>query len=313
MRPVSKEEIEKAREKGWGNSEFAKATAVVELDPSEDFLAAFTSILERRLPKTSPQELLGTRWVDAEGILIGGEIIHADHLASDLQGFLRDIHASLRRAVRTVCVATAWRLALPGPRDPVAFGLAYWSLDGERWEIWPTGETRATFGGYLQTELPSESQSDIQELLDSDRREPLAHALWREAVAQQKANPRSAILIGVAALEVGLKQFAATHIPDADWLLREAPTPPVVKMLSTFLPSLPSLDGGRQFERPSTATLRIVGEAVELRNSIAHKGVKDDPPDLLVAEVLAVVHGLLWGFDLATGVEWAKDYVPNDG
>ncbi len=310
LRPVSEDEIKKAREKGWGNSEFAKATAEVELNPPEGFLAAFTSIAQRRLPESSPREMLGTRWVDAEGNLLGGEIIHADHLAEDLRAFLGDVHNSLRRAVRAVCDATAWRLALTGPRDPVAFGLAYWSLDGESWEIWPTGETRLIVsGGLAESELHSERRSEIQELLDVGRREPLAHALWREAVAQQQASPRSAILIGVAALEVGLKQFAATHLPDADWLLREAPTPPIVKMLSKFLPSLPQLDKGMQFERPSRATLKTIGEAVALRNSIAHKGVENDPPDALVAEVLGAVRSLLWQFDLATGIEWAEEYL----
>jgi hypothetical protein len=311
VRPPSKDEIERARKKGRTEPEYAEVAAQIELDPP-NFLDAFASIAKRRLPEGSPRELLGTRWVDAEGNLLGGEIIHADHLAGDLQAFLEDVQDSLCRAVRAVCDAASWRLALSRPRDPVAFGLAYWSVDGESWEIWPTGKTGLALSGYLHTELPSERQSYIQELLDTGRRQPLAHALWREAVAQQKSNPRSAILIGIAALEVGLKQFAATHIPDADWLLREAPTPPVVKMLSTFLPSLPPLQEETQFERPSKATLKTVGEAVALRNDIAHKGVEYDPPDATVAEVLSTVRGLLWRFDLATGVEWAEEYVDND-
>lgn len=313
LRPISEVEIARAEEKGLRAPEFAKGSATIKLDPTADHLEAFESISQRRLPESSPRELLGTRWVDEEGNLMGGEIVHADHLSADLRRWLENVQAGLHGAIRAVFDATAWRMALDGPRDPVSFGRAYWSLDGKQWEHFPTGQTSVVVSSVGQYQLHAARRSDIQALLDSGRTEPLAHALWREANAQSGSHPRSAVLIGVAALEVGLKQFAASRVPDADWLLREAPSPPVVKMLAKFLPDLPPIEeGGGQFRRPSKAILTIVEEGIELRNQIAHKGVEQDPSNATVTKILSTVRDLLWRFDLADGIDWAERYVEGD-
>jgi hypothetical protein len=309
LRPVSEEEIERARNRGRQSPEFARGSAEVQVDAPPAYYDSFVSIAQRRLPESSPRSLLGTGWVDNKGNLVGSEIIHADHLANDLQEYINGIHASLRRAIRAVFQATAWRMALDGPRDPVSFGAAHWSLDGKKWERLPTGATLLTLSDHGLFQLNAESTIDIQKPLDSGRRGPLAHALWREAAAQRGSNPRSAILIGIAALEVGLKQLASMRIPDADWLIKEAQSPPVVKMLARFLPDLPPLDDGTRFERPSKAILASVQKGVELRNDIAHKGVEKDPSESIVDEVLTTVRHLLWQFDVAMGIAWAEQFV----
>ena len=46
-------------------------------------------------------------------------------------------------------------------------------------------------------------------------------------------NPRSSLILGVAAAEVGFKQFASKTLPDTAWLL-EFPSPPLFDMLQKF-------------------------------------------------------------------------------
>lgn len=318
LRGPTKEEVEKSEViPGFGDARYVKGMATVEQnDVPAEVHAAFEAIAERRLPDSSARGLLGTRWVGEEGELKGREIVHADHLAEPVRKFIEGKRSLLRLAIREVFGATVWRMAVEAPRNPVSYGAAFWSLDGESWERFPTGTTSATFrndeGSYR---MHVERTDDIQALLDAGRSEPLAHSLWREASTQLRTNPRSAILIGIAALEVGVKQFAAARVPDADWLLKETQAPPIAKMLAHFLPQLdPVEDGGKRFERPDKATMRVIGEGVELRNVIAHKGLSSDPPSKQVETTLATVRDLLWQLDAATGLVWADRHrdMPDD-
>jgi hypothetical protein len=310
---VTDKEITEAAEREQDIEEDARAVAEITLDPPPDYLAAFVSIGERRLPDSSPPEKRGTRFVGKDGELLGGEIVHMDALTPDLQAFISDTRARLRRTIRIAFSAIAWRMAVTGHHDPVSFGRAFWSLDGEKWEMFPTSGIVGFATGQGIYRLHGERQEDIQTLINFGLREPLGHALWREASAQRGTNPRSAILIGVAALEVGVKQFAALRVPLANWLLKETQSPPVTKMLSRFLPDLPPLAKGKRFRRPSKAQRKIIQRAVDLRNDIAHQGVEHEQLKRTeVDEILATVRDLLWQLDVASGVKWAERYVESD-
>lgn len=155
------------------------------------------------------------------------------------------------------------------------------------------------------------NQPEIQQLLDAGLREPLAHALWHEASQQQDTSPRSAILIGIAALEVGIKHYAIKCVPDSAWLLEEAPAPPVHRMLTEFLPGLPPVAGGKGFEVPSKETLETIRKGVRVRNEVTHKGVTRLKPEI-VRSVLSSVRALLWQLDAGAGAEWAEQYADED-
>src|SRR5438270_11607402 len=87
-------------------------------------------------------------------------------------------------------------------------------------------------------EVSGEAAQELQALLDKRVSEPLAHALLREGWSQRRENPSSALLIGMAALEIGIKEYIAECVPDAAWLAENAPTPPIVNMLTDYLPTL---------------------------------------------------------------------------
>ena len=79
----------------------------------------------------------------------------------------------------------------------------------------------------------NEDAEFVQTKALTDTDEPLGHELLREAILNRKANPRSSLVLAVAAAEVGFKQFAARVFPDAAWIL-ELPTSPLTEMLAKF-------------------------------------------------------------------------------
>jgi hypothetical protein len=310
LRPPTQKEVERLASKQGVNRvrvEAARAEAIAEFDPSDKIAAAFKALDERRLPKDSPPRGAWPRdfdYISKDLQIESGYIAPASILSKSIQDFISQTRADLRQATRVVFENVRWRLSFHGPHDPVQFGIAYWSLDGERWEHLPT-TTYLSISDSLMPRIDSR-RGDIQELVDAETREPLAHTLWHEASQQRGTNPRSAILIGIAALEVGIKHYATLRIPDAKWLINEVQSPPIHRMLTEFLPKLPPLNG-KSFEAPNKLTLETIRKGVNIRNEVTHKGVKGLKSDT-VNEVLSTVRSLLWKLDAAGGVEWAEEY-----
>ncbi len=151
---------------------------------------------------------------------------------------------------------------------------------------------------------------EVRAWIASGLSQPLGHELFREARTIQNENPRSSLLIGMAAAEIGVKTFIGTLIPDAEWLAMNAPTPPLVTILREYLPTLPVK---RRFGNPPIepfvpkAMLEVLKKGVTLRNQATHAGHGIDPETL--REVLETVHDLLYLLDLYSGCEWAAERI----
>ena len=108
--------------------------------------------------------------------------------------------------------------------------------------------------------------------VEAGAEEPLARQLFREAWSQIGINPRSALVIGVSAAEIGLKRLISALIPETDWLMQEISTPPVGKVLRKFLPTLQvrakRVDGGPI--TPPRELIRQIEKAVQHRNDVVH-------------------------------------------
>jgi hypothetical protein len=91
--------------------------------------------------------------------------------------------------------------------------------------------------------------------------EPVAHELLREAEDNTGSNPRSALVLATAALEVGVKAYVAALIPDTRWLAFNAPSPPVALLLNRYLPTLKSRRP-EPFPKPPTGLNKAVDDAV---------------------------------------------------
>ncbi|MCX7424914.1 MAG: hypothetical protein NTW96_04710 [Planctomycetia bacterium] len=196
-----------------------------------------------------------------------------------------------------------WRFDLgsPGKAFPTAPDFL-WSEDGKSWTTVP----RTMYGhpevrrDIIATALGTEVISDI---LSDERSEPIAHGLFRDAWAQRHRDIKAALTQGVSALEVAVKHCIVQLVPDAEYLILEMPSPPVVTLLRDYLPRLLA---SRHSAVPaiSPSYLKLVSNMVHQRNLLIHKGELTVDGEK-VTEYLELIHDLLYFLDFVSGNEWA--------
>jgi hypothetical protein len=186
---------------------------------------------------------------------------------------------------------------------------------------------------YSYPELTHAAHDDIVRLFDQGINEPFPYELIREAWAQRDANPRSALITAITALEVAVKQFIAKRVPPADWLVENVPTPDVIKLMREYLPTLDPPAGAdpnaQRFEKLPEQLLNLLHKRRNQRNDVIHKPAAYESmprPDLppitpkRAESAVLAVREVLYRLDLAEGHEWAAAHVgsgteppPNSG
>lgn len=205
-----------------------------------------------------------------------------------------------------------WRCGLSeGPADPFHRRSEHLSQDGESWlEISMARSATVTFGiPSRQIEASPEFEQRIVGLVSERSEEPLGHQLFKEAWNQKGAHPRSALVIGVAAAEVGLKKLIGALVPQAQWLVDEIQTPSFSKMLRKYLPSLrvKAQFQGKKIAPPNTL-IKKLEKAVEYRNKLVHAG-KAPPHRQDLEEMLRAVNDFLYICDVYIGHVWAAEHI----
>jgi hypothetical protein len=114
-------------------------------------------------------------------------------------------------------------------------------------------------------------------------------------------------------LEAGIKELIADLVPQAEWLARNAPTPPIYDILKNYLPTLPvrgKING--RVPAPPERILGTIRNWVLRRNILVHgsKRLNIDPDNL--AELLIAVRDVLWLCDYYRGSEWTIDYLSSE-
>lgn len=197
-----------------------------------------------------------------------------------------------------------WRFGIDQSHNPVKATLGWaWSSDEANWRALPSDITaRMSTHGFWRPE--PEAMAILQELFNARRDEPMAHSLLREAREQlEDGNIRSALVVGVAAVEIGLKHCIATIAPDTEYLMREIPQPPVTKLLVDYLPTLRlAASAGRH--KLKSQVIETVRKAVQMRNSTVH-GNRSTIDFERVGDILGLAERLLSYFDACCGEEWA--------
>jgi hypothetical protein len=218
----------------------------------------------------------------------------------------RQLSSLLSRTLRVLM----WRRGISVAYNRLVFTGAFWSLDGQRWKL-----IDGLVQGYVSLEegagpVSPETVVAVGTLVASGQDEPLARQLMREAWAQKDRSPRSALVLAIAAAEVGLKHCISALVPDARWLVENVPTPPLHKMFTEYLPLLPvkaRLAG--KILVPPNCLLHEIKTGAKLRNHVVHLG---HPP--LAAKkldrILRAVSDLLWILDTYQGHKWAIRHVP---
>jgi hypothetical protein len=208
---------------------------------------------------------------------------------------------------RTISVSR-WRLGSTDQELPIRFFKGFeWSVDGETWKHVP-GCLRVEIMAYPPVDIEIAAQlASVKSLVIAGTGEPLGHELLQEAWQQLSSHSRSALVTTVAAAEVGFKSFVGTLVPHAEWLVQNAPTPPLTTMLSEYLPSLPAkltLGVAPFVPKSIVDTLK---KAVLLRNKITHVGQEVERE--IVKEALFTVRDLLYLLDFYAGQAWALERI----
>lgn len=221
----------------WGPAVLCHARA--EFDPGRKLSQDFRELAACRLPAGSDATVSRQTFprLTQDGRLTDPSDAPYTAMPERMRHFIVAVRDELANAANRTVGLVRWRMADEGPYDAIRTRGAMWSLDGQEWHHLPTAfETRSSVS--LVPRISADIRGDVQTMLDAGAEEPLAHKLWREAWQLRGDNPRSALLIGMTALEVGVKNYIARAIPDTDWLLAQLPAPPTHRLLAEYIPTL---------------------------------------------------------------------------
>lgn len=137
------------------------------------------------------------------------------------------------------------------------------------------------------------------------------HELLREAKLICNASSRASLIMGVAAIEVRLKDLVSFLSPSSEWLIKELPSPPVVSIIKHYLAELLEReDVGSKSDIEAfrkTKHFTRIDKAITQRNKASHKGHRDLKNDDIY-DTLNSFEQFLWFCDYLSGFEWAQDY-----
>jgi hypothetical protein len=236
-----------------------------------------------------------------------------DYLPNDMQTFIRDAVATLREHLDGVYGLLRWRWSRElEPGRPIQASEFTWSLTGDKWSHLPQ---RLEISAHLapQLRLRPYLSGSLQGLATLGEREPLGRQIWHAAT---QVDPRTSIVLAVTAVEVELKRLIGALVPQADWLVANAPSPPIHKIIRNYLPTLPR---SVEYAEPPPQLLRALEKAVALRNKFVHVGpgpstawLAPDPSALEANHILRATSDLLWLFDVQRGHAWALDHLSDE-
>jgi hypothetical protein len=304
--------IERPELHGLESSVGAIAIARTQLEPNDRVARGFAALADFRLPDGVPPSALlnWRRFQDAAGRLKPAMVYPQSGLPQAMTSFIDQIRKDLVRAIERSCLVLRWRYSLSGPHDPLRpIGPGpEWSLDGSTWHPLPA-DSDLRFYAVPDVYPTATVASQVQAMLDTGKDEPIAHQVFREAWDNRFSNRRSALVIAVAALEVGINVLVGHLAPSAQWLIANLPSPPIRRLLAEYLPSLEtSATIGGKVLPPPKSVLDLIDRAIATRNRVAHATGEEVGHDTL-EEMLIAIRDVLWMLDYYGGATWALSHV----
>jgi len=242
---------------------------------------------------------------------------------SSYRSFILDLHREMDGIASDIFNTLRWRLGIEGgPLRLISIpGSMRWYHDASRAaddehgflnrQI-PLGVIELTFPESQEWTFSQTHRRAVEELLAKEAVEPLHHDLFREAWQNQRSNPRSALVIGIAALETALKTAICELHEPLRWVLENLPSPPVDKLLREYLPQLSArknLSGKGQ--RAPAGVITIVKKGIEQRNRLVH-GREEIIAQTEVRNLLECVRDVLYLLDYYRGHDWAIERVRHE-
>jgi hypothetical protein len=223
--------------------------------------------------------------------------------------FIILISEELTNAIKRSITTIRWYTNHGGKHSPFAFLDFTWTNDGMNWYPVPSTISISVemIPGGIQ--LTKKDKDVVLSLINSDNIEPVYHSLFREAWEQRSQNPRSSVILSIAAVEVSVKYLIEKALPDTTWLIKRLQSPPVFLIFKEYLPQL-QIDNkinGVQI-LPSASMIDDLHKWVTIRNEIAHLGKKFLAGNKL-EEMLLTIKDILHIIDFNCGHKWAIHHI----
>ena len=305
IRHSTKDEQEQAKRR----PEHVLCESILQREPTDKLRQLFEMVSRKEIPEEYDRSRIFPGEIDADGRISSIGLLQMDRFPVPFATYCRDTLKALAFATSRTMAMLRWRLGLE--QGPVPVSSTYWddgfSFDGIQWSNFPS-DFKSTGVMRRPTSITDDSIAEISLALQGGQNEPLPHALFREAWSLRDSNPRSSLLIGVAAAEVAMKRHVGSAVPHARWLVENLASPPIDKMAKDYLPTLPRKSADSAIVGIPDMVLDELKKAITLRNQIAHKGEYSLKRESLNGKLLAI-RDFLWLLDYFDGHAWALTYV----
>jgi HEPN domain-containing protein len=291
----------------------APDTVVLEVtgdfNPPRRSAEALRDLAQGMLPADSNPEDDLASVIEERRLPAAGRGLRFSELPNPLRDFSREVARQLVSTATDIFGLIRWRRAMPGPIEALwSRGIEgiEWLDDTGNWHRLPPDIKFEMDPAYILPRSTPEEITDLEAMAASGIREPLAHSLFREAQrASGQREYASALVMAIAALEIGVKQLIGTLVPGAEWLALHSPSPPLEQILRDYFPTILADESvGGYVASPTAHLMETVRDAVFSRNVTVHRGHGELQPDF-IARVLGAVADILWMCDYFTGQKWA--------
>jgi hypothetical protein len=185
--------------------------------------------------------------------ILGGENMDGfTNLPGDYRDFIVALHGNMDRMASEIFNVVRWRMGIVG--GPLRLKSEWSSM---RWHDDSKGEkvidehgflNRQMIAGAFTLRMPEmqdadfgeECRSNVEKLIQFQSKQPLYHDLFREAWQNQRDNPRSAVVMGIAAAETGFKTALTDLNPTVTLIVENLQSPPLDRMLRDYMAQLPA-------------------------------------------------------------------------
>ncbi len=240
----------------------------------------------------------------------------SDKTSIEIKFELSKIRTQLSRIIDTMVYNFRWTFGVENSHDPILAKYGpFWSFNNKIWLSLkkPIATDLIIKWGLPMSKISQKQINLLQDLLQRKINEPIGHEMFSEAWEIRNSNPRSSLIIGIAAIEAGFAACVTTLVPNAGWLINKIPSPPLVDMLKNYLPLLPCKNQVIDKAVPPPSSIRkILDKAIENRNQIAHGRVNTLKKDFDLEEFLRSARDILYLLDYYCGHAWASDKLRPD-
>ncbi|WP_461325214.1 hypothetical protein [Bradyrhizobium diazoefficiens] len=246
--------------------------------------------------------------IAADGTLTDGYRFPWQHYPEDLQAICQRALKELQQDTTRLIKLLMWFFNTSHAHEPVQHASLYCNTRGKTY--YAIGQNHSSGGDWRNDLVWNATNSEgFSSVWKSRSDESLAHELFREAGSLIHSAPRSALLMLATALEAGVKTYISEREPITQWLLTETQSPPILKVLRDFIPTLtPAISASLDSWSALRSLFGRLTKLIEARNRLTHRGTWDLELESLI-EFREDVSDILYILDYLRGAEWARNNI----